>query len=138
MATKDDHSAEAPQTIEQPLKSIAELPLKQKVFALLRENGLSIEDAGKALEYTKNSAYTMNARLKKYDLTDKKLVSAAHRSLKKLVRGQTVGDVEKVKDSTVLGAIGMIYDRYQPAVKQVEGGNTNTFVQVNIDSLSCG
>ena len=53
------------------------------------------------------------------------MVSSAHKAVKKLVKGETFGTIEKVKDSTALAAAGMILDRDQPIVHKTENVNLN-------------
>jgi hypothetical protein len=116
-------------------QSLSDLPPKQAAYLLMRSNDIPTKEAAKAVGYKENSAYQLNRKLKKYDLSDNKLVSKANRTIKKLVDGKAFGSIDKVKDSTSLAAAQMIYDRYQPVVKHNMNVNVNqTFVDVKIGS----
>jgi hypothetical protein len=110
------------------------LTTKQIAYMALRKEGLNqceaAENAGITRGYSTHLERKFN---KKYDLTDTKMVSKAHKAIKKLIEGKPVGTVEKVKDSTVLAAASMVMDRDQPIVRQNLNLNINkTFVKVDI------
>ena len=108
-------------TSPEGLKPLSTLPIKQQVMALLRHNDVSIKDAAKALEIDYNYACNLSSKVKKYSIQDSKMVSAAHRSFKSLLKGKPVGKhMKEVKDSTVLKATEMIFDRVEPKVNHVE------------------
>ena len=94
------------------------LTTKQEAYSLLRSNGVSVTDASKQLGITRDYGYKTDAKLKKVPkLTESKLVSNAHRTVKKLLNGKPVGkNMKEVKDSTCLRAAEMILDRAEPKV----------------------
>jgi len=107
---------------------LSELPEKQLAFALLRQQGVSIKDAAKALDYKRSTAYTYESRIKKLDLTAPKMVKKAHNAINKLVQGKAFGDIDYVKDSTALKAAEVILDRAQPKVTRTENLNLNATI----------
>ena len=111
-----------------PTENPPKLPLKQQTYALLRQEGLSNKEACEAVGYKESNGYQVAHKLKKYDLVDTKMVSAAHKSFKKLLKGEGVGTADKVKDSTVLAATQMVFDRVQPIVKVNHNLNVNAKV----------
>lgn len=117
-------------------KKLSELSQKDQTFALLKKEGMTNPQIAKVLNISPGHAKNISSKLTKYDLTDTKLVSVAHRSFKKLLRGQPVGDIEKVKDSTVLAATQMVFDRVQPVVRQSVNLNANlNFTEVDLEAF---
>ena len=93
---------------EKPLKRTA----NQIAFAALKEQGVTSTEAAKMIGITTTYAHQLNRRLAdRFSLTDTKLIKDAHRAVKKLIRGEPFGTIEKVKDSTSLAAAQMVYDR---------------------------
>lgn len=110
---------------EKPELNIADLPPKQQALALLIENDIKIPEAAKTLGYNTNYAYQVSANLKKYGLTNKKMVKSASQVVKNVLDGKPWGSVDKIKDSTALTAAQMVFDRVEPAVKQSMNLNIN-------------
>ena len=104
---------------------ISELPPKQAAYVLLRENGLKTEEAAKALDYKTSSAYQINAKLKKYSLTHKKMVKSASKVVQNILDGKAWGSIDKIKDNSALMAAQMVYDRIEPIVRQSMNLNVN-------------
>lgn len=98
---------------------------KQIAYGLLRKNGLSVKNAAESVGYNPKYAYTIDKKVGKYDLTDSKLVSQAHKVVKNIMKGKTWGSIETIKDSTALAAAESILDRHQPKVKQSMNLNVN-------------
>lgn len=110
---------------EKPLK----LTANQIAFAALKEQGVTSTEAAKMIGITTTYAHQLNRRLAdRFSLTDTKLLKDAHRAVKKLIRGEPFGTIEKVKDSTSLAAAQMVYDRAQPVIRQ--NLNINADVQL--------
>lgn len=123
---------------EKPLKPISELPLKQQVYALLRKEGMTNPQIAETLSLSLGHAKNISAKVAKYDLTDSKIVHIAHRSFKKLLAGKPVGKhMKEVKDSTVLKAAEMVFDRTQPKVTRNENLNLSvSFIDIPIEELT--
>jgi len=99
---------------------------KQQALMLLKENGLTIPEAAKALEYNTNYAYQLNSKLKKYHLTgNNKLAKSAFSVIKNCMTGTPFGSIDKIKDSTALQAASMYYDRNDPKTTINENRNIN-------------
>ena len=127
-----ENKAETP---TKPRKKLSELPEKQQAYALLRDSGLEIQKAGKALALTKQGAYNMEAKVKNLIKDDSKLVSLARRNIKKLASGKKYGDIQTIKDSTSLGACNAILDRADPIIKHVETKSITFSVEFDVGSL---
>ncbi len=106
-------------------KPIEELSTKHKAFLLLKENGEKPETIANTLDYHPKYAYQLSKKLDKYSLKDKKMVKSASKAIKNILKGETFGEVEEIKDSTVLGAAKMVYDRVEPAVQVSQNSNLN-------------
>lgn len=98
---------------------------KQMAYGLLRKNGLPVKKAAELIGYNPKYAYQIDKKVGKYDLTDSKLVSQAHKVVKNIMKGKAWGDIETIKDSTALAAAESILDRHQPKVKQSLNLNIN-------------
>ncbi len=116
-------------TAENGLENGSKLNEKQTGYILLRKQGMSIADAAKATGYSLGYAYQLERKLKSYDLTTEFWLSSATKALKSILKGKTFGEIDKIKDSTIMEAIKMVFDRYQPVVKH----NKNLNVNVEID-----
>ena len=127
-----ENKAETP---TKPRKKLSELPEKQQAYALLRDSGLEIQKAGKALALTKQGAYNMEAKVKNLIKDDSKLVSLARRNIKKLASGKKYGDIQTIKDSTSLGACNAILDRADPIIKHVETKSITFDVKFDVNAL---
>ncbi len=115
-------------TKQKPLKvekNINDLPDKHKAFLLLKENGEKPKTIAKTLGYHPDYAYHLGKALSKYNLKDKTMVLSASQAIKKFLKGKTFGEIEEIKDSTVLGAVKMVYDRIEPAVQVSQSRNIN-------------
>ena len=117
-------------TAENQVKNTSKLSEKQTGYILLRKQGMSIADAAKATGYSLGYAYQLEKKLKNYDLTDDFWLSSAVKALKNILKGKTFGEVEKIKDSTIMEAIKMVFDRYQPVVRRSENLNVNAQVEI--------
>ncbi len=116
---------ESAKTQEKPLK----LTSNMIAYMALREQGLSKQGAARELGLSLSYPAYVETRLKgKYDLTNTGMVKLAHKAVKKLVKGQTFGTIEKVKDSTALAAAAMIMDRDQPTINLNQNMNLNADV----------
>jgi hypothetical protein len=101
---------------------------RQLAYALLTQNGMAPRDAEKALGYAHKSAYNFTKAIAKYDLTDSKMVSVAHKTIKKLMQGKTFGEIKEVKDSTALAAAKEVYDRESPKISVNQNLNINASI----------
>ncbi len=118
------------------IKNISELPEKQAAYHLLRENGLSILDAGKALDYTKNTAYTVNSKLNKYKFTgNHKAQKVAYNTIQALSAGQIPKKsvIKEVKDSTALNAAQYVSNHNDPVIQHVKTRNESIIAVVELD-----
>jgi hypothetical protein len=115
--------------IDKADKNLDKLTNKQTIYTALINSGMSQAEACKIIGTDQRNAPAMEKRInkvtgldvkkmRKYDLTSSFFVNPALKSLKKLVKGQPVGSVKEVKDSTVLAAVKMVVDRHQPQVKE--------------------
>ena len=114
------------------------LSLKEQTLALLKREGITLKEASKALGISEGYTRQLSAKLNKYDLTSKKSVKSAHNAVQKLVNGEKFGDIKDIKDSTVLSAAKMIFDRAQPIVQRSERVDVKvSFIQesVPLDAL---
>jgi len=106
-------------------------------YSLLRQNGLNNTDACKGLKITDARGTQIASKLKKkFDLTEETFLRPAHKAIKNILKGKSFGEVDKIKDSTVLAAASMVYDRVQPVVKHNVNVNANVnFVEVNLSEF---
>jgi hypothetical protein len=114
---------------------LSELPEKQQAYALLRESGVDIKTAGKALSVATQTAYNMEHKVKHLIKDDSKLISLARRNLKKLAQGKKYGEIKQVKDSTSLAAVNAILDRADPIIKHIETKSISFNVNYDVESL---
>ncbi len=117
-------------TAENGLKNGSKLSETQTGYILLRKQGMSIADAAKATGYSLGYAYQLEKKLKNYDLTDDFWLSEATKVLKNIIKGKTFGEIEKIKDSTIMEAIKMVFDRYQPVVHRSENLNLHAELEL--------
>lgn len=116
------------------LIDLADLPPKQAAFAILKENGMKTQEAANVLGYKPFSAYNVNAKLNKLKLNNPKIVKDAHNVVKNILKGEAWGCIDKIKDSSALMAASMVYDRFDPAVKQTANLNMNVDISpVDLD-----
>ena len=115
-------------------KNGAKLNDKDIAYGLLRENGLNNTQASAGIGITTSRGSQIAKKLdKKYDLTEKNFLNSAQKAIKNILKGKTFGEVTAIKDSTVLAAANMVYDRVQPVVKQNMNLNVNrTFIDINM------
>lgn len=93
---------------------------------LLRHEGMTHDDACKALDITSQSGWNLAGRIRRktgkpvrsLGLADSKYVKAAHRAVHKLARGKPVGDMETVTGPTVMAAVNTILDRAEPVIRK--------------------
>lgn len=122
-----------PSEIDSPQIEPTKPITKADLLALCRVNGVSIPDASKVLGYNQNYAYATAKKLSsRWDVASPKRVKVALKSLDLLIQGKTVGNVETIKDSTVLGATKEVLDRYQPIKRTDAAPQSITFIQVNV------
>lgn len=140
-------------------ENITETPVKQPRLYQKTLDAIQIVESGispqKALQLVNNgrkvsdtSVSTFKAKLKKHSLTQPKVVKLAHKALIDCLKGETSSyTAEKVtKDGDVVtyqeviaptitnkvAAASLVYDRYEPAVRQ----NLNINVDVHPVDLS--
>jgi hypothetical protein len=99
-------------------------PTEIAVQALV-DAGLQNTVIGKTLDIHSTYASKIRSKLQKYDLVTPKMGKLARTAVQSLVQGKGVGDVDKVKDSTVLAAAQMFYDRAFPIVSHNVNLNAN-------------
>jgi len=120
------------------------MPKTLEAFKLV-EAGLSPKQALQAVNYTSKisptSVSTFKQKLKKHSLTAPKLVKSAHNQIARILAAET-REIEQQKvtkdgqvidytetiapsDTNILAAAALVYDRYEPVVRQS--------VQINID-----
>ena len=112
-------------------KRIDDTMIKHTAFSLLRQNGLNTEAAAKAMNYSKKYGYQLNDKVKKLDVADNKMVSLAHKTVKRLLKGETWGSITEVKDSTALAAAKEVLDRSQPKINM----NQNINIDFSVNSF---
>ena len=125
---------------ETPSKTSNNTPkLSQRdiAYSLLRENGLSNTEACEGLKIARSRGNQIANKLdKKYDLREETYLKPAQLAIKRILKGKTFGEVTTIKDSTVLSAAAMVYDRVDPVVKQSVNLNaTVNFVEVNLNEF---
>ena len=78
---------------------------KYEAIALMHENGFTTTKMGQALGMSRERVSTIkNQIIPKYDLRSRKYVKLASDVIKQTLQGKTIGDVQTIKDSTVLQA----------------------------------
>ena len=123
--------AECPQ--QQPIPE--RYGLKYEAMGVLMENGLNIPAASKVLGITRQRGHQI---AKRFDLTSRKYLSLASDRMRNILKCETYGSMEKVKDSTVLAAVQMVYDRVQPVVHHTQALNVNIDLDpVDIERFRC-
>jgi hypothetical protein len=130
-----------PETIEKQPKLMNKT---LEAFKLV-EAGLEPREALKAVNYTSKispqSVSLFKNKLKKYSLSQPKIIKSAHNQLKRILAGevreieqqavtkagQVIDYTETIapSDTNILAAVGMVYDRYEPAVKVQANINAN-------------
>ena len=114
-------------------EDIQSLSPVDRAYIILRRQGWNKKEISLALHMSHNYLITKERNLsKKYDLTDPKLVRLAYHALFNILHGKTWGGVDKIKDSTVLGAVSEIYSRAQPEVRREEVV-THSFCHIALD-----
>jgi len=114
-------------------EDIQSLSPVDRAYIILRRQGWNKKEISLALHMSHNYLITKERNLsKKYDLTDPKLVRLAYHALFNILHGKTWGGVDKIKDSTVLGAVSEIYSRAQPEVHREEVV-THSFCHIALD-----
>lgn len=120
------------QEVIKPQKPIKLTP-KQQGFALLRGEGLTVENAARSCGLDPKYGYTVEKKLTKYNLTSSKMLSLAHSAVKNIVQGLPVGDSDAPKPSTILDAAKMSMDRAFPLKTINESTSLHTFINVKVD-----
>ncbi len=104
------------------------LTVNQVAYLSLKEQGLTPRGASMELGLSHNYGYYTDKKLdKKYSLCDPRLAKKARKTIVSLMQGEPVGTIETVKDSTALRAAELIYDRYEPAIKQQDTSPVNIY-----------
>ena len=108
---------------------------KQLAYGLLRKQGMKPLDIAKAIGIHRDSSYRMEKVVKrKLDLTDDRLVSAAHLTLKRVLKGKPVSKgAPTPKPSDSLRASEAILDRAQPKVTQNLNINVDAIAPIDLD-----
>jgi len=108
---------------------------KYEAFDILRQQGLSQNRAAQAIGLSKQSGSLIARKLdRKYDLTSKKYIKLASDRLKNILKCEPYGVMDKIKDSTVLQAAQMVYDRVQPLIQR--SINLNALIDIHPVDLS--
>jgi len=107
---------------------LSDLPERQQGYALLRQQGLSISEAAKAVGYRRGSAYQVEHKLKNLAFVTDARVKRAHSVMDKLMRGKAWGSISHVKDSTAMAAAAAVIDRAEPKVTRTENLNLNATI----------
>ena len=100
-------------------------PLKHTAFQILREGGLSILEAGKALEYKGNTPYAIEHKIKKASLVTPELFDIAVKGIKTLAQGKKLGRCAPTPPSVALAACKEIADRADPKITKSQNLNVN-------------
>jgi hypothetical protein len=139
-AKKQMREARKAQTIienqAESIIDISELPTKQAAYALLKENGVSTRDAAKSLGYKENTAFTLNTKLNKYKLSNKKMVVSASNAIKNCLDGTPWGSITTIKDSTALQAASMVMDRFDPKINQNLNVNVTKILPIDLSKYA--
>lgn len=110
---------------------------RHAAYAALRAEGMSAEKAAQALGLHPRTGYQLDKKLSVYDKLRDSLLRDSVKAVKKLVKGEPFGSIEKVKDSTALAAAGMILDREVPKVNLNQNINVNLeFLPINLDDYA--
>lgn len=116
-----------------PLKMTA----NQIAIAALLQQGLNKQQTAKELGITPSYVTMVSQRLnKRYDLTNTSTVKGAYKTIRALSRGEPVGTIREVKDSTALRASELIYDRFQPAVQRIESSSQSIAISIDMSRYS--
>jgi hypothetical protein len=123
---------------EKPQKRIKTDPEKDRkhaAYAAMIAQGMSKSQAAKTLGYSLGSIGALDKAIQnkgqKIGLLTESRIKKAYKVVDRFMSGRGIGDVETVKDSTVLRAAEMVIERADPKVQ--ESGNTNiNFTQINL------
>jgi hypothetical protein len=119
------------------LEEAGELTPRQQGYGLLRVMGVQQVQAPRMCGYGKGmSSYLEKKLQRKYDLTSKRFVKLAAFALERILKGETWGAIEKIKDSTVVTAIQTVYDRAQPKQETSVEKEQYSFIQINLDAMT--
>jgi len=125
------------QKLTKIIKNPPELNDKQKAFLLLRENGESVVSACNTLGYNKDYGRQLQSKLTKYHIKDNnKMLKSASQALKKIIKGQTFGEIKEIKDSTALSAAKMVYDRIEPVVNYSENKTVKLIGLIDLKEIA--
>jgi hypothetical protein len=117
-----------------PSDILATLPLNHQAYGVLRESDFTTCEASKALGITRQQGHNIQKKLDRYMITgNAKLLRDAKKAVSLLVKGLPVGQVEKVKDSTVLSAAQTILDRSDPIIHKSQVLSAN--IQLSSDQV---
>lgn len=106
---------------------------KHSAVLRLRAEGVPYEKVAETLGYNIQTVKKIETRYKKDKYALANLEPLAFKAYKNLVQGKPVGQIEEVKDSTVLGTAKDIMSRCQPEVKYQQNLNINkTFIEVDL------
>jgi predicted urease superfamily metal-dependent hydrolase len=94
-------------------------------YAIMRQEGMSPGKAAKAVGLHPATGYRLEEKRDIYEASKGRLLKDSVKSLAKLVKGEPVGTVDRVKDSTVLAACQVVLDREKPKVHLAQTINVN-------------
>ena len=106
---------------------------KHSAVLRLRAEGIPPEKVAETLGYNIQTVKRIELRFKKDKYALANLEPLAYKAYKNLVQGNPIGEIEEVRDSTVLGTAKDIMARCQPEVKFQQNININkTFIDVDL------
>jgi len=112
---------------------LKDLSPRHKAYALIRSLGYGQIESGKMCGFrSKGETTYLEAKLGKHNLTSGKFLRLASKAIERILKGETWGEIEKIKDSTALEAAKEVFSRAQP-VKGVEEQKNVTFIDIKID-----
>ena len=125
-------------TLEKPVKSIKDLPIKQAAVLLLSENDVKKADIAKELNYKESSVNTIASNLKRFGFTGNLTAQKkAFKTISSLSEGKIPKDsvIDEVKDSTALKASMYVSDHNDPVVQHVQTDNLHVIAIITPETL---
>ncbi|MBM3205876.1 hypothetical protein FJZ41_03465 [Candidatus Shapirobacteria bacterium] len=117
---------------------LKDLSPRHKAYALIRSLGYGQIESGKMCGFrSKGETTYLEAKLGKHNLTSGKFLRLASKAIERILKGQTWGQIQKIKDSTALEAAKEVFSRAQP-VKGVDEQKNVTFIDIKIDNYQRG
>jgi len=122
--------------MKMPEQISTETPVKEPRMYQKTLDAISIVNAGvepaKALQLVNNgrkvsgtSVSLFKSKLKKHSLSSPKIVKLAHNAIKDCLEDKAINDEIYPSYTNKLAAASLVYDRYEPAIKQVASLNVN-------------